>query len=181
MMAGEAIWISWLATFLHGPAAAAGVAIVNAIGNLGGLLGSALLGYLKTHLQGGYAASMPLLGTLTVLAACSNFLLHWSIFSQQSRQQNFMPIAQVCRGPTVVCFFSYSLSVVVISPCKPPSHNTQMHCLHASQDCDDEAFEEGEDACLAVHAMEVEDGRSGEETLCEEVHTLLPVASTRKL
>lgn len=96
MMAGEAIWMSWLAVFLHGPAAAAGVALVNAIGNLGGLLGSALLGYLKTHLEGGYAAAMPLLGTLTVLAACSNMLLHRSIFSQQPSEQAFMPVAQVC-------------------------------------------------------------------------------------
>lgn len=94
MMAGESIWMSWVAVFCHGPAAAAAVALVNSIGNLGGLLGSALLGYLKTHLRGGYAASMPLLGTLTVLAACSNLLLHRTIFAQRP-EQSFMPVAQV--------------------------------------------------------------------------------------
>lgn len=140
-----------MAVFLHGPAAAAGVALVNSIGNLGGLLGSSLLGFLKTHVQGGYATSMPLLGTLTVLAACSNLLLHRSIFRAQPSQQAFMPVAQVC-------------GVVLEHPC--------MYWLRAQECDDDDVFEQGEDTCLAMHAMEVEDGRSAEDSPGEG-HTLL--------
>lgn len=107
MMAGEATWMSWLAMFCHGPAAATGVALVNSIGNLGGLLGSWLLGYLKANLEGGYAAAMPLLGTLTVLAACSNLLIHRSVVSQPG-QQEFMPVAQV-HTHVVLCTVTCAL------------------------------------------------------------------------
>lgn len=89
--------MSWMAIFLHGEAAAAGVAIINSIGNMGGLLGNFLLGYLKTHLAGGYAAAMPLLGSFALVAAVSLFVLHCSIVRLQEGGggQQFMRVAQV--------------------------------------------------------------------------------------
>ena len=55
-------------TFLRGPAAAGGIALVNAVGALGGLLGPTIIGVLK-ELTGGYGASMAILAGALVLSA----------------------------------------------------------------------------------------------------------------
>jgi ACS family tartrate transporter-like MFS transporter len=54
--------------FLTGPAAAAGVALVTMIANIGGFAGPALIGLLKTH-TGTHADAFLLLGGLAVIAA----------------------------------------------------------------------------------------------------------------
>ena len=40
---------SWPATFLMGPGAASGVALINSVGSVGGFLGPYILGALTTH------------------------------------------------------------------------------------------------------------------------------------
>jgi ACS family tartrate transporter-like MFS transporter len=54
--------------FLTGPAAAAGIALVTMIANIGGFAGPALIGLLKTH-TGTHADAFLLLGGLAVIAA----------------------------------------------------------------------------------------------------------------
>lgn len=55
-------------TFLTGAAAAAGIAAINAIGNLGGFLGPSLIGWLKS-VTGGYAAGLLCIAGLLLLSA----------------------------------------------------------------------------------------------------------------
>jgi ACS family tartrate transporter-like MFS transporter len=54
--------------FLRGPAAAAGIAAINSIGNLGGFAGPAIIGWLK-DLTGGYAAGLYAVASFLVLSA----------------------------------------------------------------------------------------------------------------
>jgi MFS transporter, ACS family, tartrate transporter len=54
---------------LGGAAAAAGIALINAIGNLGGALGPSAMGWLKQATQGYAAGLLGLAGALTLLAA----------------------------------------------------------------------------------------------------------------
>jgi MFS transporter, ACS family, tartrate transporter len=58
---------SWPSSFLKGPAAAGGIALINAIGAIGGFLGPTLIGVLKEQ-TGGYAASMVVLAVLLLLS-----------------------------------------------------------------------------------------------------------------
>lgn len=54
--------------FLSGAGAAAGIAMINSIGNLGGFVGPFAIGWLK-HVTGGYAAGLYVVaGTLAVSA-----------------------------------------------------------------------------------------------------------------
>ncbi len=55
-------------TILGGTAAAGGIALINAIGNLGGFFGPSLIGYLKQH-AGTYAAGMVALAAVLVATA----------------------------------------------------------------------------------------------------------------
>jgi ACS family tartrate transporter-like MFS transporter len=55
-------------SFLRGTAAAGGIALVNAIGVLGGFLGPYIIGVLKEQ-TGGYASAMALLAMVLVLSA----------------------------------------------------------------------------------------------------------------
>ena len=59
--------------FLSGPAAAAGIALINAVGNLGGFLGPYLVGWAKEK-TGGYESGMALLA-LSLIAASALVLL----------------------------------------------------------------------------------------------------------
>jgi ACS family tartrate transporter-like MFS transporter len=59
---------SLLSSFLSGTAAAGGIALVVAIGTLGGFAGPTIIGVLK-EASGGYAASMAALSGLLVLTA----------------------------------------------------------------------------------------------------------------
>lgn len=54
--------------FLTGPAAAAGIALVNSLGNLGGFAGPYVMGFVKAH-TGGYAQAFLFIAGLMVLAA----------------------------------------------------------------------------------------------------------------
>ena len=44
VQAPDAVMASWPATFLQGPAAATGVALINSVGSIGGMIGPALIG-----------------------------------------------------------------------------------------------------------------------------------------
>ncbi len=57
-------------SFLAGPAAAGGIALINAIGILGGFLGPYVIGVFKDQ-TGGYAASMAVLACALVLSAAT--------------------------------------------------------------------------------------------------------------
>jgi ACS family tartrate transporter-like MFS transporter len=54
---------------LTGPAAAAGIALVNSIGNVGGFVGPSLIGYLK-EATGSFAPALSALAAAMVAAAC---------------------------------------------------------------------------------------------------------------
>jgi len=54
--------------FLGGTAAAAGIALINAIGNLGGFVGPAIMGMLRDR-TGGYAGGLLVLSSALVLEA----------------------------------------------------------------------------------------------------------------
>jgi MFS transporter, ACS family, tartrate transporter len=54
---------------LGGTAAAAGIAWINSVGNLGGFIGPTIFGYLK-KLTGGFSASVAALGCALVILAC---------------------------------------------------------------------------------------------------------------
>ena len=60
-------------TILTGQAAAAGIALINSLGNLGGFAGPYLMGYVKTH-TGGFVQAFLVIAGLTVLAAVPVFL-----------------------------------------------------------------------------------------------------------
>ena len=64
--AGEAFWPLPTA-FLRGTAAAGGIALINAVGNLGGFVGPSLMGWMK-DLSGSYAAGILLLATTAVVS-----------------------------------------------------------------------------------------------------------------
>jgi ACS family tartrate transporter-like MFS transporter len=59
---------SLVKSILIGPAAAAGIAIYNSIGNLGGFVGPYIIGALREK-SGSYASSMAVLASVLVLAA----------------------------------------------------------------------------------------------------------------
>jgi ACS family tartrate transporter-like MFS transporter len=54
--------------FLSGAGAAAGIAVINSIGNLGGFAGPFLIGWLKGR-SGGYRAGLDAVGALLGLSA----------------------------------------------------------------------------------------------------------------
>ena len=68
LLAALAPMYSLLSSFLSGTAAAGGIALVVAIGTLGGFAGPTIIGVLK-QTSGGYAASMAVLSGLLVLTA----------------------------------------------------------------------------------------------------------------
>jgi ACS family tartrate transporter-like MFS transporter len=55
-------------TFLTGKAAAAGIALINSIGNLGGFVGPYAIGWIKESTNS-YEAGLYFLAALTILAA----------------------------------------------------------------------------------------------------------------
>jgi len=55
-------------SFLGGSAAASGIALVGSIGQLGGFLGSTIIGVLKER-TGDYAASMAVIGLILLCSA----------------------------------------------------------------------------------------------------------------
>jgi MFS transporter, ACS family, tartrate transporter len=60
--------------FLSGAGAAAGIAMINSLGNLGGFVGPSVIGWLK-HTTGGYGAGLYVVaGTLAVSAAVTLIL-----------------------------------------------------------------------------------------------------------
>ena len=60
--------LSMPSSFLGGSAAAGGIALAGSIGQLGGFLGSTLIGVLKER-TGDYTASMAVIGVILLLAA----------------------------------------------------------------------------------------------------------------
>jgi ACS family tartrate transporter-like MFS transporter len=62
------------ATFLSGAGAAAGIAMINSIGNLGGFVGPFLIGWLKT-LTGGYAAGLYVVAAFVTLSAVLTLMM----------------------------------------------------------------------------------------------------------
>ena len=63
--------------FLTGPAAAAGIAAINAVGNIGGFAGPYLMGYLK-DLTGSYAGGLYFSGATLVVSAVAVLFLKWA-------------------------------------------------------------------------------------------------------
>jgi ACS family tartrate transporter-like MFS transporter len=61
-------------TFLSGSAAAAGIATINSIGNLGGFAGPAMIGWIKDR-TGSFAGGLYFVGALLVLSAILTLLL----------------------------------------------------------------------------------------------------------
>ncbi len=66
--------------FLSGSGAAAGIAMINSIGNLGGFVGPFAIGWLK-GVTGGYAAGLYVVGASLALSAVLTLVL-----ARQSRQ-----------------------------------------------------------------------------------------------
>jgi len=60
--------------FLSGPAAAAGIATINSIGNLGGFVGPSVIGWIKTE-TGSFAGGLYFVGALLMLSAVVTLLL----------------------------------------------------------------------------------------------------------
>jgi ACS family tartrate transporter-like MFS transporter len=69
-------------TFLSGAGAAAGIAMINSLGNLGGFLGPFAIGWLK-GVTGGYAAGLYVVATTLAISAVVTLLL-----SSQTRRTN---------------------------------------------------------------------------------------------
>ncbi len=63
--------------FLTGPAAAAGIAAINAVGNIGGFAGPYMMGYLK-DLTGSYAGGLYFSGATLVVSAVAVLFLKWA-------------------------------------------------------------------------------------------------------
>ena len=61
-------------TFLSGAGAAAGIAMINSVGNLGGFVGPFAIGWLK-NVTGGYAAGLYVVGATLALSAVVTLLL----------------------------------------------------------------------------------------------------------
>ncbi len=70
--------------FLSGAAAAAGIAVINSIGNLAGFAGPFAMGWIKDH-TGSYAGGLLLLGALGVIATGIVLMLDHSETSAQAR------------------------------------------------------------------------------------------------
>ena len=60
--------------FLSGSAAAAGIATINSIGNLGGFVGPAMIGWIKDQ-TGSFVGGLYFVGGLLVLSALLTWLL----------------------------------------------------------------------------------------------------------
>lgn len=56
------------ATFLHGPAAATGIALINSVANVGGMIGPCLMGWMK-HRYGSFAKVIVVFASLALLTA----------------------------------------------------------------------------------------------------------------
>jgi MFS transporter, ACS family, tartrate transporter len=67
--------------FLAGPAAASGIATINSIGNLGGFVGPAMIGWIKDQ-TGSFAGGLYFVGALLLLSATITLLLARSIDRQ---------------------------------------------------------------------------------------------------
>jgi MFS transporter, ACS family, tartrate transporter len=74
-------------TFLSGSAAAAGIATINSIGNLGGFVGPAMIGWIKDR-TGSFAGGLYFVGLLLLLSAVLTLLLG------RSQNANARPAAQ---------------------------------------------------------------------------------------
>jgi nitrate/nitrite transporter NarK len=70
--------------FLSGAAAAAGIAVINSIGNLAGFAGPFAMGWIKDH-TGSYTGGLLLLAALGILAMGIVLLLGHTETSEQSR------------------------------------------------------------------------------------------------
>lgn len=69
LWANEGVFMSWPATFLHGAAAATGVALINSIGNCGGMVGPLLMGTMKEQV-GGFGSAVLVLAMIIGLNTC---------------------------------------------------------------------------------------------------------------
>jgi ACS family tartrate transporter-like MFS transporter len=67
--------------FLAGPAAASGIATINSIGNLGGFVGPAMIGWIKDQ-TGSFEGGLYFVGTLLLLSAVMTLLLARSVNRQ---------------------------------------------------------------------------------------------------
>jgi ACS family tartrate transporter-like MFS transporter len=67
--------------FLAGPAAASGIATINSIGNLGGFVGPAMIGWIKDQ-TGSFEGGLYFVGTLLLLSAIMTLLLARSVNRQ---------------------------------------------------------------------------------------------------
>jgi len=73
--------------FLSGSAAAAGIATINSIGNLGGFVGPAMIGWIKDR-TGSFAGGLYFVGLLLLLSAILTLLL------ARSQHPTPRPVAQ---------------------------------------------------------------------------------------
>ena len=62
-------------SFLRGSAAAGGIAIINAVGNLGGFIGPYLIGYIKRN-TGSFAGGLVVLALFLLIGALLVFIIH---------------------------------------------------------------------------------------------------------
>ena len=76
------LW-SMLTMFLSGPAAAAGIATINSIGNLGGFAGPAMIGWIKDQ-TGSFAGGLYFVAGLLLMSAVLTFLLSRSQHAKPS-------------------------------------------------------------------------------------------------
>jgi ACS family tartrate transporter-like MFS transporter len=67
--------------FLAGPAAASGIATINSIGNLGGFVGPAMIGWIKDK-TGTFEGGLYFVGALLLLSAVLTLLLARSVRRQ---------------------------------------------------------------------------------------------------
>jgi ACS family tartrate transporter-like MFS transporter len=78
--------IAMPSSFLGGSARAGGIALVVSIGQLGGFLGSTIIGVLKER-TGDYAAAMAVIGLILVLSAVIVLALGRSVAPRQATAQ----------------------------------------------------------------------------------------------
>lgn len=71
--------------FLTGASAAAGIAVINSIGNLGGFIGPFLIGWLKDK-WGSYTGGLFAVGALLALSAAAMLVLHVASAGRQGEQ-----------------------------------------------------------------------------------------------